>query len=162
MRLHTLAGGEDLATLAKGMVEGLLSQSSLEHPELVDYVLALMQHNLPEGWIAALEVMKNRPDAMSALKGMPRPSLVVAGELDRVTPLAESTLITRLVDDGELVIVKDSSHLPNLENPSEFNTVLRTFLAKHTGDGTEPAATEDPVEEDWARPKAEREWREGL
>lgn len=125
---QALEGGEDLATLAKGMVDNLLSQASLERPELVDYVLALMQHNLPEGWIAALEAMKNRPDAMGALRGMPRKTLVVAGELDRITPLAESTLITRLVADGELVVVKDSSHLPNLENPVEFNEVLVRFL----------------------------------
>lgn len=125
---QALEGGEDLATLAKGMVDGLLSQGSLERPELVEYVLALMQHNLPEGWIAALEAMKKRPDAMGALRGMPRKTLVVAGELDRITPLAESTLITRLVADGELVVVKDSSHLPNLENPVEFNEVLLRFL----------------------------------
>lgn len=124
-----LAGGEDLATLAKGMVENLLSQASLDRADLVEYVLALMQHNLAEGWIAALEAMKNRPDAMSALRGMPRPTLVVAGELDRVTPLSESTLITRLVEDGELVVIKDSSHLPNLENPGAFNDALRAFLA---------------------------------
>jgi pimeloyl-ACP methyl ester carboxylesterase len=126
---QALEGGEDLATLAKGMVENLLSQGSLERPELVEYVLALMQHNLPEGWIAALEAMKNRPDAMGALRGMPRKTLVVAGELDRITPLAESTLITRLVADGRLTVVKDSSHLPNLENPVEFNEVLTGFLA---------------------------------
>ncbi len=125
---QALEGGEDLATMAKGMVEGLLSQASLDRPELVEYVLALMQHNLPEGWIAALEAMKKRPDAMGALRGMPRKTLVVAGELDRVTPLSESTLITRLVADGELVVVKDSSHLANLENPVEFNEVLVRFL----------------------------------
>ncbi len=130
---EALRGGEDLATLAKGMVESLLSQSSLDRPELVEYVLALMQHNLPEGWIAALEAMKNRPDAMSALRGMPKRTLVVAGELDRVTPLAESTLISRLVEDGELVTIKDSSHLPNVENPTDFNLVLRDFLGRVVG-----------------------------
>lgn len=135
-----LGGGEDLATLAKGMVESLLSQSSLDRADLVDYVLALMQHNLPEGWIAALEAMKKRPDAMSALRGMPRPTLVVAGELDRVTPLSESTLISRLVDTGRLVVVKDSSHLPNLENPAGFNEVLRGFLAEQAAPAEAPEA----------------------
>jgi 3-oxoadipate enol-lactonase len=138
---QALEGGEDLATLAKGMVEGLLSQGSLDRPELVEYVLALMQHNLPEGWIAALEAMKKRPDAMGALRGMPRKTLVVAGELDRITPLAESTLITRLVADGELVVVKDSSHLPNLENPVEFNEALVRFLDSFSApDETETGA----------------------
>ena len=122
------------------MVENLLSQASLDRPELVEYVLALMQHNLPEGWIAALEAMKNRPDAMGALRGMPRKTLVVAGELDRITPLAESTLITRLVADGRLAVVKDSSHLPNLENPVEFNEVLRGFLASLAEPEPEPEA----------------------
>lgn len=137
-----LEGGEDLATLAKGMVDGLLSQGSLDRPELVEYVLALMQHNVPEGWVAALEVMKKRPDAMGALRGMPRPTLVVAGELDRVTPLAESTLITRLVSNGELVVVKDSSHLPNLENPLEFNDVLLGFLNRLKATDVEGAGDE--------------------
>ena len=134
-----LAGGEDIATLAKGMVDSLLSQSSLDRSELADYVLALMQHNLPEGWIAALEAMKNRPDAMSALRGLDHPTLVVAGELDRITPLAESTLISSLVDDGELVVIPDSSHLPNIENPQQFNAVLREFLDRQGG----PAPSED-------------------
>lgn len=125
-----LVEGEDLATMAKGMVDGLLSQQSLERPELVDYVQALMTHNLPEGWIAALEVMKNRPDAMSTLRGLEKPTLVVAGELDRVTPLAESNLISSLVANGRLVTIRDSSHLPSIENPADFNTELRTFLAE--------------------------------
>lgn len=141
---QALEGGEDLATMAKGMVEGLLSQASLDRPELVEYVLALMQHNLPEGWIAALEAMKNRPDAMGALRGMPRKTLVVAGELDRITPLAESTLITRLVADGQLTVVKDSSHLPNLENPVEFNAVLTAFLASLAEPAPEVAPETEP------------------
>lgn len=144
-----LAGGEDIATLAKGMVDNLLSQTSLDRAELVEYVLALMQHNLPEGWIGALEAMKNRPDAMSALRGIPNPTLVVAGELDRVTPLAESTLITRLVANGELAVVKDSSHLPNLENPTEFNSILRAFL-------TAPPVEAEIVEPDAAEADAQK------
>ncbi len=143
---QALEGGEDLATLAKGMVENLLAQGSLDRPELVEYVLALMQHNLPEGWIAALEAMKNRPDAMGALRGMPRRTLVVAGELDRITPLAESTLITRLVANGELAVIKDSSHLPNLENPVEFNEVLQGFLASLQADAEAPEAETEIAE----------------
>lgn len=138
-----LTEGEDLDTLAKGMVDGLLSQSSLDRPELVEYVQALMTHSLPDGWIAALEVMKNRPDAMSALRGFEQPTLVVAGELDRVTPLAESNLISSLVANGRLVTIRDSSHLPSIENPADFNTELRTFLAElkasAASDEAEPA-----------------------
>lgn len=152
-----LIEGEDLSTLAKGMVDGVLSQSSLDRPELVEYVQALMTHSLPEGWIAALEVMKNRPDAMSALRGLEQPTLVVAGELDRVTPLAESNLISSLVANGRLVTIKDSSHLPSIENPADFNTELRAFVSglKAAADADE-AETADAPDADGA-PEADAE-----
>lgn len=142
-----LTEGEDLTTLAKGMVDGLLSQSSLDRPELVEYVQALMTHSLPEGWIAALEVMKNRPDAMSALRGLEQPTLVVAGELDRVTPLAESNLISSLVANGRLVTIKDSSHLPSIENPADFNTELRKFLTELTAAAEAPEEAPEEAED---------------
>lgn len=137
---EALRGGDDTSMLAKAMIDGLLSQTTLDRPEIVDYVLALMTHNVAEGWIAALEAMKNRPDAMSSLRGIPNPTLVIAGELDRVTPLAESTLITRLVGNGRLERISQSAHLPNLENPHEFNEILLGFLANPTGAEAEAEA----------------------
>jgi 3-oxoadipate enol-lactonase len=125
---EALEGGEDPATLSKGMVEGLLSSGSLDRPELVEYVLALMNRNTAEGWIGALEAMKNRPDAMGAVKGLGHRTLVLVGELDRLTPLADATLITRLVSNGTLDVIPDSAHLPNLENPVAFNEKLLAFL----------------------------------
>jgi pimeloyl-ACP methyl ester carboxylesterase len=100
----------------------------MSRAELVDYVLALADGASPEGWIAALEAMKGRPDAMLLLRQADVRALVVVGELDRVTPIAEAMTLRSLLQ-GELVIVPNVGHLPSVENPLTFNDALVAFLA---------------------------------
>lgn len=122
-----LRAGTEVGSLAKENVERLLSAGSMSRPELVDYVHALADGADPEGWIGALEAMKDRPDSMLLLRQATVRALVVVGELDRVTPIAEAMSLRSLLK-GELVIVPNVGHLPNLEDPLAFNEVLVAFL----------------------------------
>jgi 3-oxoadipate enol-lactonase len=122
-----LRAGAEVASLAKETVEGLLSSGSMSRAELVDYVHALAEGADPEGWIAALEAMKDRPDSMLLLRQADVRALVVVGELDRVTPIAEAMSVRALLK-GELVIVPNVGHLPNVEDPLAFNEALVSFL----------------------------------
>jgi 3-oxoadipate enol-lactonase len=54
-------------------------------------------------------------------------ALVVVGELDRVTPIAEAMSLRSLLK-GELVVVPNVGHLPNVEDPLAFNDALTAFL----------------------------------
>jgi 3-oxoadipate enol-lactonase len=135
-----LRDGAEVNSLAKETVEGLLSSGSMTRTELVDYVHALAEGADPDGWIAALEAMKDRPDSMLLLRQSDVPALVVVGELDRVTPIAEAMSLRSLLK-GELVIVPNVGHLPNVEDPLAFNEALLGFLGAAAGDDT---AT-DPV-----------------
>jgi pimeloyl-ACP methyl ester carboxylesterase len=122
-----LRAGTEVASLAKETVEGLLSSGSMSRPELVDYVHALADGADPEGWIGALEAMKDRPDSMLLLRQADVRALVIVGELDRVTPIAEAMSVRSLLK-GELVIVPNVGHLPNVEDPLAFNEALVNFL----------------------------------
>src|ERR687891_221449 len=122
-----LWAGSEVGSLAKGMVEGLLSGDSMGRTELVEYVHALAEGGAPAGWIAALEAMKGRPDSMLLLRQADVRSLVVVGELDRVTPIAEAMSLRSLLK-GDLVVVPNVGHLPNLEDPLAFNDALVAFL----------------------------------
>lgn len=123
-----LRAGAEVASLAKENVERLLSSGSMSRPELVDYVHALAGGADPAGWIGALQAMKDRPDSMLLLRQASVRALVIVGELDRVTPIAEAMSLRSLLK-GELVIVPNVGHLPNLEDPLAFNEVLAAFLA---------------------------------
>ena len=123
-----LRAGAEVGSLSKGMVEGLLSGDSMSRPELLDYVHALADGATREGWLAALEGMKNRPDSMLLLRQADVRALVVVGELDRLAPIAEAMSLRSLLK-GELVVVPNVGHLPNIEDPLAFNDALEAFLA---------------------------------
>jgi len=122
-----LREGAEVASLAKQTVEGLLSSGSMTRTDLVEYVHALADGADAEGWIAALEAMKDRPDSMLLLRQADVRALVVVGELDRVTPIAEAMSLRSLLK-GELVVIPDVGHLPNVEDPLAFNDALVGFL----------------------------------
>ena len=58
------------------------------------------------------------------------PALIIAADQD-YTPVALKEAYTRLLPDARLVVIPDSRHATPIEQPAEFNAVLRDFLAKH-------------------------------
>lgn len=138
--------GAEIGSLAKGMIENFLSAGSLARSDLLTYVHALAEDASPEGWIGALQAMKTRPDSMLVLRQGKLPALVMVGELDRTTPIAEAMSL-RLHLKGELVVVPSVGHLPNVEDPISFNEALVKFLSG--GDPADkPADTDKPADAD--------------
>jgi len=122
-----IRSGSELTSLAKSLVESQLSAGSMTRTDLVSYVHALAEGATPEGWIGALDAMKTRPDSMLLLRQADVPGLVIVGELDRITPIADARSL-RLFLKGELVVIPNVGHLPNLEDPIAFNEALASFL----------------------------------
>jgi pimeloyl-ACP methyl ester carboxylesterase len=131
--------GDDLAAMAKGLIDDLLGPESLKRQDLVDWVLALITANTAEGWIAALQAMKNRDDSLSALRDIAVPALVLVGERDRITRPTDLTLIAGRLRDSRLTVIPSAGHLSNLENPIAFNEAMEAFLAELDGAGGEDA-----------------------
>lgn len=57
------------------------------------------------------------------------PTLIVVGDLDIVTPVASAEQIRKSISGSVLKIMKGIGHLPNRENPDEFNNILKEFLS---------------------------------
>lgn len=58
------------------------------------------------------------------------PTLVICGELDRITPVAESKIIHRGIRQSQLVLIPHTGHLCYQEDPQSFNRHVRAFLQK--------------------------------
>ena len=56
------------------------------------------------------------------------PTLVVVGERDTPDMQAIAAHVARSIDGADLLIIPDAAHLPSLERPEEFNSVLLAFL----------------------------------
>jgi pimeloyl-ACP methyl ester carboxylesterase len=59
------------------------------------------------------------------------PTLIIAGDEDRVLPSALTREMTRRIPGAELVMMEGVGHFPNLEQPERFNEIVLPFLLRH-------------------------------
>lgn len=83
----------------------------------------------PAGVVAALEAMRDRPDATSALASISVPTRVIVGSADRATPLAQAEILARAIPGAQLTVLEGAGHFTCVERPSEFNRVLLDLVS---------------------------------
>jgi 3-oxoadipate enol-lactonase len=115
------------------MIGKLLGETSQrERPDLVAEVRRLIEANRPEGIDAAIYALMTRPDSTPDLLRIECPTLVIVGEEDIVTPVADAEALHRSIRGSELRILPRAGHLSNLEAPEEFsNTITRWVASLH-------------------------------
>jgi pimeloyl-ACP methyl ester carboxylesterase len=77
----------------------------------------------------AQRAMARRPDSTADLAWVDVPTLVIVGEEDTLTPLAEAEAMAAAVPAARLVRIPGAGHLSAVEAPAEFNAAVRSFLA---------------------------------
>ncbi|MGZ3422813.1 MAG: alpha/beta fold hydrolase [Polyangiales bacterium] len=74
----------------------------------------------PEAIVAALEAMRDRPDATAELSAIEVPTRIVVGSDDRVTPLADAERMARAIGNATLHVIEGAGHFSNIERPEAF------------------------------------------
>jgi 3-oxoadipate enol-lactonase len=100
-----------------------------ERPQVVARVREIILGNPPRGIADALAGLAARADSTPTLREIRVPVLVVCGEEDALTPLADSEALQRGIAGSRLVRLAGAGHLANLETPEAFNRALLEFLA---------------------------------
>lgn len=93
---------------------------------LVDAVRTMMSGSSPEGVIAALRAMAERPD--SKLPDVP--TLIAVGARDAITPPSDAERMAKALERATLVTIPAAAHLSNMEKPHEFNEAVERFLGE--------------------------------
>ena len=70
-----------------------------------------------------------RPDAAPYLADIAAPTLVVVGNEDTPTPVADARSLVEGITGARLEIIDGAGHLSNLERPEAFTSALTRFLA---------------------------------
>ncbi|MGG1676016.1 alpha/beta fold hydrolase [Neobacillus sp. NRS-1170] len=65
---------------------------------------------------------------MDILASISAPTLVICGELDRVTPISESQIFHESIKDSKFVTIPGTGHLCYQEDPIRFNSIILNFL----------------------------------
>jgi 3-oxoadipate enol-lactonase len=99
-----------------------------EHPEVVDRGHALAAENPAAGVAAAARGMALRADSSDLLPLIECPTLVVVGEQDVITPVADARAMFERIPRARLDVLTDAGHLSNMDQPAQFNASLVDFL----------------------------------
>ena len=91
---------------------------------------AIILEASPEAVAETLVALAERPDSTPLLSRMQVPALVLVGEEDTLTPPEEARRMWKALPDARMLILPETGHLANLENPKAFRTALLGFLAE--------------------------------
>jgi pimeloyl-ACP methyl ester carboxylesterase len=128
-RMRDLLARGGPPAIADEMLPKLLSRRTLdERPELAGEVRAMIEAVPPRAIEAALEAMMGRPDSTPDLPRISCATLVLAGEEDTLTPVAEAEAMHLAIPRSVLVTLSGAGHLSNLEAPDAFSKALEDFL----------------------------------
>jgi pimeloyl-ACP methyl ester carboxylesterase len=115
------------AGLVAAMAAKMLSPGHAD-PAMAAAVRGFMTPSRPEGVIAALLGMAERPDAGGWLGQIRVPTLVVAGAEDTIIAPAESESLAKAIPGAQLKLVPQAGHLVAFEQAEAFNAALGTWL----------------------------------
>ena len=119
---------DGVEVLVELQMERLLSSESLQDQGLVEKVRAIILENSPDGAVAALGAMRERPDSRPLLGEIGVPTLVVGGEEDDISSTEVMGAMAAEIPGASHLTLPNVAHLSNLEAPEQFNAVLGDFL----------------------------------
>jgi len=113
---------------AENFLRGALSPPSLSDQNLVKTATKLIGRNKPLGVCGTLLALAGRTDTGKFLPMISVPTLILVGDSDKITPPDLSRRMHSAIQGSELRLIPKSGHLSNLENPTEFNSYVLSFL----------------------------------
>jgi pimeloyl-ACP methyl ester carboxylesterase len=117
------------AEVIEQMLPKLLGEETRRmRPEVGEEVRQIAAAQSPAAIVAALQALRDRPDARPGLGVVRVPALVVVGGDDTLTPPAVAQALANGIPGAHLVTIGAAGHLSNLEQPAAFNDAVRSFL----------------------------------
>lgn len=126
VKMRELLASRGPSAIADQMVPKLLSANA--EAEVVAHVRRMVERVPQQAIDSALAAMMNRPDSTPDLPRMSCPTVIIVGEQDQVTPLAEAERMHAAMPRSRLTVIPEAGHLANVERPDEFTHALHDFL----------------------------------
>jgi len=121
---------EGAGAIAEGMLGRLFGKESLSLPNpVVSATEQVMRSTAPTSIAAAQRGMAARPDMTAELSQIAVPTLVVVGEEDAISTVAEMESMANAIPDARFERVHNAGHMAPLEQPEKVNQLIREFLS---------------------------------
>ncbi len=112
-----------------GLLPKLIGKTAREaRPDLVEAARKMMLKMTPQALSLVQRGMAERPDSVPTLKSINVPCLVLGGDEDTLTPVADAELMRQSISGSELKVISRAGHYAAWEQPEEVGRILRQFL----------------------------------
>src|ERR1700681_149547 len=113
----------------ESMIPKLMGRTTVgARPDLVEGARAMMRKMSAEDISLVLRGMAERPDSVADLKSINVPTLIVIGEEDVLSTVADGELMRQNIAGSQLKVVPKAGHYAPWEQPELVGKVLRQFL----------------------------------
>ncbi|TFW32892.1 3-oxoadipate enol-lactonase [Massilia horti] len=124
----TMVRAEGMNPVAEGSAGRWFTPAFIERqPEIVDTMIARLRDQNGIGYAACCDAL-GACDLRDAVASIPNRTLVIAGQYDPVTTVADAQWLAGAIPNAQVAVLP-ASHLSNIEAAPEFTALLRNFLA---------------------------------
>lgn len=128
-KMLDLVASRGVAGVADEMLAKLLGATTQRADGgLVLHVRAMIEANSAEGVSRSIQRLRDRPDSTPQLARIAVPALVIVGEEDGITPVADARAMASAIPEGTLTVLPNAGHLSNLEASDAFRAALVPWL----------------------------------
>jgi pimeloyl-ACP methyl ester carboxylesterase len=105
------------------------SAARIDDQELEELLVTMAEQVGAEAFANQAEIAIGRPRALDRCGEIMRPTLVICGEEDRITPPYLSADIARSIPDSRLALIPGAGHFGLLECPAAMADIIARWLA---------------------------------
>jgi pimeloyl-ACP methyl ester carboxylesterase len=116
----------------KTFLQKLLNKKNYKDDKIKKFLYKIMSEQCDEGICSTMIALATRINVIDELSEIDLPALIIVGKDDELTPLYNSKSMHNALKNSSLIIVPNSGHMSNLENPEYFNYAVYEFLKKHS------------------------------
>jgi 3-oxoadipate enol-lactonase len=96
-------------------------------PQSIEKVRKMILSTGIEGYLGCAAAVRDMAQTTMLLK-ISAPTLIIVGRDDPACTVDNSTVLKRMIDGSEMVVLEEAAHLANIEQPEAFNRALRNFI----------------------------------
>lgn len=112
-------------------IEMFLCKNTFEkNPRVAGHLKKMMYETSAQGSAMVQRGRAERRDHTSALSLITFPALIIVGEEDEFTPVSAAEYMRNKISHAKLEIITSAGHIPNMEQPDQFNRLLKKYLTE--------------------------------
>ncbi|BFM09049.1 alpha/beta fold hydrolase [Halioxenophilus aromaticivorans] len=127
-RLLDLADVEGMASVARSWLPPMMSEAARGDSGLMAQLNTMIERHSPAEFHGQIHALLDRPDAEQVLATVTVPTLLLSGDQDQWSPVAQHQAMQQILPHATLVALAGVGHMSTVEAPVQIANALEQWL----------------------------------